>query len=513
MMFFPRVMCVLLLVSCMLSMANGARILGIAPIPMYSHQLVFRTLWKGLSLKGHQVTVLTTHPSGDPALTEIDLNVPHRLLHVINSSTSTPELIRQFNREMIRIVDEQLGSAPVRELIADPSASFDLVIAEYYYTGMFAFAERFRCPSIGIISVDGLVPIYKTMGNPTHPVVYPEGIFAMEGQGLMERVASVVAYFVSIYMFHGLHADQQEVVAKHFGGGYPAVAQMASEISLLFVNADPVFHQVRPLVPAVVQIGGGFQRAPAKPLPKELKAALDAARQGFIYFSLGSSVRNEFLPPDSLKAIMKTFGELPFVVLWKFDRDDLPGKPENVMVSQWVPQQDVLRHPNIKLFITQGGLQSMDEAIYEHVPMVGIPFYGDQPFNVKKMVRKGFGLELDYRTLNKEQFKAAVLEVINNPKYKSTLKYLAELAQDQPMTGLEKAVWWSEYVIRHKGAKHLRSPLLDIPWYQYLLLDVIGIIVVTVAVALYLIYFLLKSLVRLVKYIFRSKPKRKQKKN
>uniref|UniRef100_A0A1Y1LQ31 Glucuronosyltransferase n=2 Tax=Photinus pyralis TaxID=7054 RepID=A0A1Y1LQ31_PHOPY len=155
----------------------------------------------------------------------------------------------------------------------------------------------------------------------------------------------------------------------------------------------------------------------------------------------------------------------------------------------------------------------MDEAIYEHVPMVGIPFYGDQPFNVKKMVRKGFGLELDYRTLNKEQFKAAVLEVINNPKYKSTLKYLAELAQDQPMTGLEKAVWWSEYVIRHKGAKHLRSPLLDIPWYQYLLLDVIGIIVVTVAVALYLIYFLLKSLVRLVKYIFRSKPKRKQKKN
>lgn len=44
------------------------------------------------------------------------------------------------------------------------------------------------------------------------------------------------------------------------------------------------------------------------------------------------------------------------------------------------------------------------------------------------------------------------------------------------MTGLEKAVWWTEYVIRNKGAKLLRNPIRDLPLYQYYFLDVIGFI-------------------------------------
>lgn len=40
------------------------------------------------------------------------------------------------------------------------------------------------------------------------------------------------------------------------------------------------------------------------------------------------------------------------------------------------------------------------------------------------------------------------------------------------MSPLDTAVYWIEYVIRHKGAPHLRSVAADLPWYQYLLLDV-----------------------------------------
>jgi len=41
---------------------------------------------------------------------------------------------------------------------------------------------------------------------------------------------------------------------------------------------------------------------------------------------------------------------------------------------------------------------------------------------------------------------------------------------------MEQAVYWTEYVIRHKGAPHLRSALLDLAWYQYFLLDVIAVL-------------------------------------
>jgi glucuronosyltransferase len=37
-------------------------------------------------------------------------------------------------------------------------------------------------------------------------------------------------------------------------------------------------------------------------------------------------------------------------------------------------------------------------------------------------------------------------------------------------------VYWTEYVIRHKGAPHLRSAVLDLAWYQYFLLDVIAVL-------------------------------------
>lgn len=185
-----------------------------------------------------------------------------------------------------------------------------------------------------------------------------------------------------------------------------------------------------------------------------------------------------------------------------------------------------LEHPNIKLFITQGGLQSMEEAIYSHVPMVGIPFFVDQPINVKIMVTKGLGLSLNHETMDKESFKETVLEVINNPRYiytyrnnncssillkcnfsyRNNVKQAAELAQDQPMTGTERGVWWTEYVLRHKGAKHLRSPFLDLPNYQFYLLDVIGFCILVIVVLVYLFVVVLKLAFKLMKY-FTSKPK------
>lgn len=59
----------------------------------------------------------------------------------------------------------------------------------------------------------------------------------------------------------------------------------------------------------------------------------------------------------------------------------------------------------------------MEEAIFERVPMVGLPFFADQPLNVNKIVvSKGIGVEVKPMNLTKETFTNAVLEVIQNPK-------------------------------------------------------------------------------------------------
>lgn len=79
-------------------------------------------------------------------------------------------------------------------------------------------------------------------------------------------------------------------------------------------------------------------------------------------------------------------------------------------------------------------------------------------------------------------------------RYKKQIRNLKSVLLDHPMSGLEKAVWWCEYVIRHKGTKHLRSPTADIPLYEYLLLDVFAVILIT----LYLLYKVLRTLLFLV---------------
>lgn len=60
------------------------------------------------------------------------------------------------------------------------------------------------------------------------------------------------------------------------------------------------------------------------------------------------------------------------------------------------------------------------------------------------------------------------------------------------MTGLETAIWWTEYVIRHKGAKQLRNPAADIPLYQYYLLDVVSFLALVLYISIRLTIFLVR---------------------
>lgn len=221
---------------------------------------------------------------------------------------------------------------------------------------------------------------------------------------------------------------------------------------------------------------------------QELKSFLDEAKEGVIYFSLGSNIKSINIDEDKRKSIMEVFSELPYKVLWKFENESMPDKPANVKISQWLPQQDLLGHPNIKLFITQAGLQSTEEAITNHVPLLALPFMADQHFNAKKITKLGIGLHLKFSSLTKEEFKEAILEITGNPKYKEKIKEVSNLLDDRPNTGLERAVWWTEYVLRHKGAPYFRPAVVDMPWYKYFLLDVLGFIFTVISVTVYLAY-------------------------
>jgi glucuronosyltransferase len=73
-------------------------------------------------------------------------------------------------------------------------------------------------------------------------------------------------------------------------------------------------------------------------------------------------------------------------------------------------------HPNIKLFISQCGLQSFQEAAYHGVPILGIPFFADQKYNAKKITIEEIGLQLSCNEITKQTLLTGINAILNNTK-------------------------------------------------------------------------------------------------
>ena len=132
---------------------------------------------------------------------------------------------------------------------------------------------------------------------------------------------------------------------------------------------------------------------------------------------MGSNLKSSALPDDKRNAILKAFSNQKMQILWKWEQNHLPGQPDNVKIEKWLPQQDILAHKNVKLFITHGGLLSTTEAVYHGVPLLGIPMFGDQRMNLANSERAGYALKIDYKTLTEDSLSNAINEILNNDKY------------------------------------------------------------------------------------------------
>lgn len=57
---------------------------------------------------------------------------------------------------------------------------------------------------------------------------------------------------------------------------------------------------------------------------------------------MGSLLRGETFPAKKRQMFINVFKKIPQRILWKWEGDELPGKPPNVMISKWMPQRDIL---------------------------------------------------------------------------------------------------------------------------------------------------------------------------
>nr|XP_033819056.1 UDP-glucuronosyltransferase 2A1-like isoform X2 [Geotrypetes seraphini]XP_033819064.1 UDP-glucuronosyltransferase 2A1-like isoform X2 [Geotrypetes seraphini] len=242
------------------------------------------------------------------------------------------------------------------------------------------------------------------------------------------------------------------------------------------------FEYPRPFLPNF-EFVGGLHCQPAKPLPEDMeKFVQTSGEHGIVVFSLGSMVKN--LTVEKANIIATALSKIPQKVLWRYSGKVPETLGLNTKLYDWLPQSDLLGHPKTKAFITHGGTNGIYEAIYHGIPMVGIPLFADQPDNMAHMKAKGMAVVLNFHTFEAQDLVDALNTVINNPIYKENAIKISQIHHDQPTKPLDRAVFWIEFVMRHKGAKHLRPAAHHLTWYQYHCLDIIAFLILCFAVFL-----------------------------
>ncbi|XP_036400741.1 UDP-glucuronosyltransferase 1A1-like isoform X1 [Megalops cyprinoides] len=368
-----------------------------------------------------------------------------------------------YNQEMMWYLREQQFDA----VLTDPVVPTGVIVAEHLSVPVVLMLRGIPC---------GLD--FAATACPSPPSFVPRFFtHNTDRMSFQQRVLNTLVSLLEPLLCSVIYRPF-DGVASRFLQRDVTLAEMLSRASLWLMRFDFTFEFPRPLMPNMVLVGG-INCAVRNPLPQELqKFVNESGEHGFIVFTLGSVVSQ--MPVEKAKLFFEAFRQIPQRVLWRYTGPTPDNLPENVKLMKWLPQNDLLGHPKARAFITHGGTHGIYEGICNAVPMVMMPLFGDQGDNVQRMAVRGVAEVLSIFEVTTETLLQALNKVINDTSYKDNMLKLSAVHKDRPMEPLDLAVFWTEFVMRHKGADHLRPAAHHLNWVQYHCLDVIGLLVVIV---------------------------------
>lgn len=473
-----------------------------------SHWVNMNLLIAGLHSRGHEITVVRSSTSWyvkeeSPHYRSITVELPEKV------DIEEEDFYVTFLKKMLEIQEE--GASPLAFIsfysemlpaLSNMHRQSSQLVVEMFENPMMM--RSLRNDYYDVMLLDPGLPagvlVAHNLGLPTifnvrwilsgegHDVIAPTPISYVPVAGnavsdkmtFSQRAKNMFHYFFKLCIDHFVvcpHYDQ--LLQRYFEPG-PSFYELLQAADLWLMRVDFVFEFPRPTMPNVVYIGG-FQCQRAEPLPSELeKFVQSSGDHGVVVMSLGTLIKG--LPSDITSEIAAAFAQLPQKVIWRHPGERPKNLGNNTLIVKWMPQNDLLGHPKVKAFVSHCGTNGIYEAMYHGVPIVGVPLLFDQFENVLRLEVRGAAKWVDVTKLTSQNFLEAIQEVLHKRSYRENMQHLSALHQDKPMHPLDTALYWVEFVMRHRGAAHLRTSSYQMPWYEYHSLDVIGFLLMVILV-------------------------------
>ncbi|TWW57155.1 UDP-glucuronosyltransferase 2B31 [Takifugu flavidus] len=502
-----------------------------------SHWLNMKILLELLHSRGHEITVIRSSTSWyisevSPYYTSITIAQDHSH-HIESQDFMTSFLKRsieirrregslwaffEFYQNLFNMLEE--SQQDVAKMVINifenetlimklKKTEYDFMLLDPAFPGGVLLAHYLQLPTV--------LSARWAFSGEAHSIIAPSPLsyvpqvlsYNSDKMDFFQRMKNVISHMILVYMhYFVVNPPYQAVCDKYFGADVNVMSLMQGA-DLWLIRTDFIFEFPRPTMPNVVYIGG-FQGKPSKPLPADLEDFMQSSGEhGVVVMSLGTLLGD--LGPELSEIIASAFANLPQKVVWRHIGERPTSLGNNTMLVKWLPQNDILGHPKTKLFMSHGGTNGIYEAIYHGVPILGLPLIFDQIDNFVRMKARGAAEMVDVTTLDVESLTNTLKNILDPTKaYKEKIQKLSQLHHDKPMKPIDSALFWMEFVMRQKGASHLRTESYKLPWYAYHCLDVMAVFTAYGLILMSLVWVSCRCVIRAVISTTKSPAKSKK---
>ncbi|XP_016967244.1 UDP-glucosyltransferase 2 [Drosophila biarmipes] len=482
----------------------GANILAVLPSVWKSHYLFGRSLLQELveSPGNHSVTLISPHAAQE----SVDLEVPRiRELRIEGLRENWLDMGMSFEAEEMRSqsvmerftrliyagttnVDILLSDAQVRKLLTS-GEKFDLLIVDLFLSdALLGLAFYFGIPTVAISPTGANSWLNNMFGNPQSSSLDPSNFLPFtERMNIKQRILNSLMSTFERLTYNFFHLiSQQSVYTNHFEllvKELPLYRDLTKNLSLALINSHPGLHYPRAYLPNMVEVGGlHLSHSNIPQLPKHLLSFMESAPSGVIYFSLGADVQTAQLPQEKLSVILDVFGHLKeFHFLLKWEKEEFAADqvlPENVMIADWWPQQAILHHSQVKMFVSSCGQLSVWESINGEKPILAIPLLAEQEVMAKRLQHHGVSLTVGYDSIAYDSLLHGIRQLTLNTSYVDKLGQLKERLISTDSSPAKKAVRKIQLILDSGGADFLKSHANTLNFWRAEGVDVLLIIAV-----------------------------------